>query len=150
MGRKKHKVQDFIPVRDIKDGIIEMKDNRFIKILEIEPINFLLRSDEEQANIIATFGCWLKISPVRLQFKSLTRRADADRHIEAFRRDVSAEENKRCRELGEGYIKLIHETGNMGALTRRFFLIFEYEPRIGDSYASPKHLRRKGSPVCSA
>ena len=56
MSKKRIKVQDFIPVRDIRDGIVELNDNRFIKILEIEPINFMLRSEEEQAGIIASFG----------------------------------------------------------------------------------------------
>ena len=37
-------VQDFIPIKDIHHGIIETTDGRYIKILEIEPINFMLRS----------------------------------------------------------------------------------------------------------
>ena len=45
-------VQNFIPIKDIKHGIIETTDGRFIKILEIEPINFTLRSSEEQFGII--------------------------------------------------------------------------------------------------
>jgi hypothetical protein len=57
--------QSFIPVKEIKNGIIETTDNRYIKILEIEPINFLLRSSEEQHHIISSFASWLKISPVR-------------------------------------------------------------------------------------
>ena len=68
-------VQDFIPLKEIRNGIIETTDGRYIKILEIEPINFLLRSDEEQFNIISSFASWLKISPLRLQFKSVTRKA---------------------------------------------------------------------------
>ena len=80
-NRRKEKlefVQDYLPIRDLKNGIIETTDNRYIKILEIEPINFTLRSDEEQFNIISSFASWLKISPMRLQFKSITRRADSD------------------------------------------------------------------------
>ena len=69
-------VQDFIPVKNIANGIIETTDGRYIKILEIEPINFMLRSGEEQFNIISSFASWLKISPVRMQFKSITRKAD--------------------------------------------------------------------------
>lgn len=64
-------VQDFLPIKNLSNGIIETVDGRYIKILEIEPINFLLRSDEEQANIISSFASWLKISPMRLQFKSI-------------------------------------------------------------------------------
>ena len=74
-------VQDYLPIKDLKNGIIETTDGRYIKILEIEPINFTLRSDEEQFNIIASFASWLKISPMRLQFKSITRKADSDKHI---------------------------------------------------------------------
>lgn len=37
-------VQDFIPIKDLRHGIIETTDGRYIKILEIEPINFMLRS----------------------------------------------------------------------------------------------------------
>ena len=73
-------VQDFLPIRSIHHGIIETTDKRYIKILEIEPINFMLRSDEEQYNIISSFASWLKISPQYLQFKSITRKADSDRH----------------------------------------------------------------------
>ena len=71
-------VQDFIPIKDITHGIIQTTDGRFIKILEIEPINFMLRSGEEQFSIISSFASWLKISPMRLQFKSITRKADSD------------------------------------------------------------------------
>ena len=67
-------VQPFLPVKEIRNGIVETTDGRYIKILEIEPINFMLRSSEEQFNILSTFASWLKISPMRLQFKSITRR----------------------------------------------------------------------------
>ena len=70
-------VQDFIPVKNIRHGIVETTDGRYIKILEIEPINFMLRSEEEQFGIISAFANWLKISPMRLQFKSVTRKADS-------------------------------------------------------------------------
>ena len=66
-------VQDFLPVREIRNGIIETTDDRYVKIIEILPINFLLRSSEEQYNIISSFASWLKISPMKLQFKGLLR-----------------------------------------------------------------------------
>jgi hypothetical protein len=123
--------QDFIPIKEIRNGIIETTDGRHIKILEIEPINFLLRSSEEQHNIISSFATWLKISPMRLQFKSVARKADSDNHIAAVREELAREENPQCRELGEEYIKLIRDVGSREALTRRFFLIFQYEAPTG-------------------
>ena len=94
-------VQDFIPLKELKNGIVETTDGRFIKILEIEPINFLLRSDEEQWGIISTFASWLKISPMRLQFKSVTRKADSDQYVAGLQTDLEQETVEACRQLGE-------------------------------------------------
>ena len=127
-------VQDFLPIRSIHHGIIETTDKRYIKILEIEPINFMLRSDEEQYNIISSFASWLKISPQYLQFKSITRKADSDRHIQLLCKELEQESNEECRRQAEGYIRFVRDVGNREALTRRFFLIYQYEEqRRGDS-----------------
>lgn len=109
-------VQDFIPIKKLEHGIIETTDGRYIKILEIEPINFMLRSDEEQYNIINAFASWLKISPIQLQIKSITRKADSDKHLAMLREELEAEESEQCKELGEGYIRLIKDVGNREAL----------------------------------
>lgn len=119
--------QDFIPIKNPEHGIIETTDGRYIKILEIEPINFMLRSEEEQYEIICSFASWLKISPVHLQFKSITRKADSDKHIAMLRKETETEESEQCKKLSEGYIRLIKDVGSREALTRRFFLIFRYE-----------------------
>lgn len=120
-------VQPFIPVKDIRNGIVETTDGRYVKILEIEPINFMLRSSEEQYNILSSFASWLKISPMKLQFKSITRKADSDKHIAMIRKELSMENNAQCRAMGEDYIRLIKDVGSREALTRRFFLIYQYE-----------------------
>ena len=125
-------VQDYLPIREIRNGVIETTDGRYIRILEIEPINFTLRSDEEQFNIISTFASWLKISPMRLQFKSITRKADSDRHVAMIRSELERESDAQCRAMGDDYIRLIRDVGSREALTRRFFLIFEYESLRGD------------------
>lgn len=120
-------VQDFLPIKNISCGVIETTDGRYIKILEIEPINFMLRSSEEQFGIISSFASWLKITPMRLQFKSITRKADSDKHVAMVNKELAEEENEQCKKLGEGYIRLIKDVGSREALTRRFFLIFQYE-----------------------
>ena len=120
-------VQDYIPLKEIRNGIVETTDGRYLKILEIEPINFLLRSNEEQWGIISTFASWLKISPMRLQFKSVTRKADSDKYVAGLEADIESEDVTACRELGRGTIQFIREEGSREALSRRFFLIFQYE-----------------------
>lgn len=70
---------------------------------------------------------------MRLQFKSITRKADSDKHIAMVRSELEAEENEACKRQGEGYLRFIKDVGSREALTRRFFLIFQYEEvRRGD------------------
>lgn len=118
----------YLPVQEIKNGIIYTKDHHYVKIVEISPINFLLRSAREQQNIIYSFVSFLKISPVKLQFKVLTRRADINRHLETLHREMENETDERCLALQKDYENLIRQIGSREAITRRFFLIFEYEP----------------------
>ena len=132
-------VQSFIPLKEIKNGIMETTDGRFIKILEIEPINFLLRSNEEQWGHNSTFASWLKISPMRLQFKSVTRKADSDQYVAGLRADLEQETVSACRKLGEGTIRFIREEGSREALSRRFFLIFQFEAVSGRKQMGPDY-----------
>ena len=135
LKQKLNNVQDFIPVKDIRYGIIETVDGRYIKLLEIEPINFMLRSEDEQFSIITSFASWLKISPVSIQFKSITRKADTDNHLKVLRQELHKERDEKCWKLGESYMNLIKDVGNKEALTRRFFLIVQYEsPRRNDDF----------------
>ena len=98
-----------------------------MKIIEVVPINFLLRSPREQRSIIYSFISYLKISPVKMQFKVLTKRADINRHVEIVHQEMEREKDPHCRMLQEDYLKLIDRLGSREATTRRFFIIFEYE-----------------------
>jgi len=131
-GKKESTTEDLIPVAEIQNGIIHTTDDRYIKILEVEPINFLLRSAREQKNIVSAFASWLKISPVKLQIKVLTKKADISKHLRAIERDMARETDPKCRELQMDYYNLIKNIGTREAITRRFLLIFEYEPAFNN------------------
>ena len=120
-------VADYLPIEKIESGVIYTKDHRFVKVVEVIPINFMLRSAREQRNIIYSFISYLKISPVKLQIKVLTRRADINRHLDTVRREMAHEENEQCRMMQEDYLNFVQQVGSREAVTRRFFLIFEYE-----------------------
>ena len=121
-------VADYLPVSKIENGIIYTKDSRYVKIVEVVPINFLLRSAGEQRSIIYSFVSYLKVSPVRLQFKVLTRKADIGRHMDTVQKEMGRETNEQCRLMQEDYLRFVQQISSHEAVTRRFFLIFEYEP----------------------
>lgn len=131
-------VAAYLPIVKVENGIIYTKDRRYVKVVEVAPINFLLRSAREQRSIIYSFVSYLKISPVKLQFKVLTRRAEIGRHINTVRREMAQETNGQCRMMQEDYLQFVQQISAREAVTRRFFLIFEYEPwdaRHGDREA---------------
>ena len=130
--KREHSTEELIPVKDIRNGIVELTDGRYIKILEVEPINFLLRSVHEQKGIIYSFASWLKISPVKIQIKVLTKKADISKHLNAIERDMECERDPKCRELQQDYYNLIKTIGSREAITRRFLVIFEYEPTFNN------------------
>ena len=122
---------EYVPIEKITHGVIKTRDRRYVKVVEVVPVNFLLRSSQEQRNIIYSFISYLKIAPGKVQFKVLTKRADIDRHVDGVREELARETDPHCRMLQEDYLKLIRDLGSREAITRRFFLIFEHEPMPG-------------------
>lgn len=118
---------EYLPIKRIENGIIYTKDNRYIKIIEVMPINFLLRSAREQRNIIYSFISYLKISPVKMQFKVVSKKADTKKHKEIVMQEMANETDDNCKRLQNDYLKLINRIGSREATTRRFFIVFEYE-----------------------
>ena len=104
-------------------------DGRYVKILEVEPINFLLRSAREQMGIIYSFISYLKISPVKLQIKMISKRADINQHLEKSERSWKMKRIPGAGELQEDYLKFVRNFKLQGSrFSRRFFLVMEYEP----------------------
>lgn len=137
-------VAEYLPIQKIANGIIYTTDHRFVKVVEVVPINFMLRSAREQRNIIYSFVSYLKISPVKVQFKVLTRRADIGMHLHTVRTEMERETNEQCRLMQEDYLQFIQQIGAREAVTRRFFLIFEYEP-----WSNTKRSEEEGEAIAA-
>lgn len=124
---------DYFPIQKIEHGVLYTRDHRYVKVLEVTPINFLLRSAREQRSILYSYVHYLKISPVKVQMKVLTKKADVNRHLESLRREFQNETDEKCRELQKDYESLIWQIGSKEAITRRFFLILSMKALAGTS-----------------
>lgn len=129
--------QGFSPIRDVLNGIIVTKNGDFVKLMEFTPINFNLRSADEQAGIISSFAAALHTMPATIQLKVVARRADVTHFLDVLEDHYDHEENERCRNLQLEQMALIDQVGRDRGITRRFFLIFKYE--------DPGGLKRKPS-----
>lgn len=122
--------EDWLPVADISHGIIALKDGRFIKIIEILPVNFLLKTPAEKASIIYYYASYLKIAPDNLQICVLTKRADMSTYAERMRGYQNSEPNALCRELNEDNIREVEYLAENEALQKRILLVYQLEPSM--------------------
>lgn len=128
--------QKWLPIADIAHGMVITKDNRYIKILEVMPVNFELKSPLERQNIIYYYSSYLKIAPDNLQILIITQKADIDGYINRMQGFYESEPNSSCRVMIEDNINEVAYLAANEAVTRRFFLVFCHEPRMktrGDS-----------------
>lgn len=129
-GHYANSVQKWLPIEDIRNGVVITADGRFIKILEVMPVNFYLKSATEQQNIIFYFASYLKIAPDNLQILAVTQKADIEAYMKRMWRLHEEEEDESCREMIRDNISEIEYLADREALTRRFFIVFQYEQRM--------------------
>lgn len=125
-----HSTQKWITVLDIKHGIVITKDGRYVKILEIMPVNFHLKSLIEQQNIIYYYSSYLKVAPDNLQVKIITQKADIAGYEARMWQLYENEASESCRDMIEDNINEVRYLAANEAVTRRFFLIFQFESRM--------------------
>jgi len=119
--------ESIVPITDIVDGVIVTDDGRYVKIIEALPVNFNLKSETEQLNIIWYMAGYLKVAPDNLQILVRTEPADIDSYCERMEEYYNTEPNEKCREMILHDAELVNFLAETQAVTRRFYIIFSYE-----------------------
>ena len=133
-------IQAWLPIKNIIGGVIITKDNRFIKILEVLPVNIYLKSPIDRQTIITAFAAYLKIAPDSMQLQVRTLPADTEEYVRQMEDYARNEENAYCREMIEDNIREIGRGIASEALRHRFFLVFQYEARMRARRNTVKNL----------
>lgn len=118
--------QSLVPVVDIQNGVIITIDGRYLKILEVLPTNFYLKSDVEQKNIIYYLASYLRIAPSDMQILVTTQRADIDAYCDQLEKFYCTETNEKCRDMILEDAGLVNYLATYEAVTRHFYLVFQY------------------------
>lgn len=132
-----------VPISDIVDGVIVTDSGRFIKILEILPVNFHLKSETEQLNIIWYMAGYLKIAPENIQIIVRTEPADIDTYCERMEQYYNAETNEKCREMILEDAELVNYLAETQAVTRKFYFVFGDEKTGGSREEKIQELNEK-------
>lgn len=122
--------QDWIPVESIEYGMIKLKKQyggHYVKIVEVEPTNFMLYNEEEKQSVLTEMAQWLTIAPVNVQFHLATVKSDVNELIHYILKQTENETNKKVLRRRDQYIRKIKELSVSEALAKRFYVIFKYE-----------------------
>ena len=127
---KEKTVQEWIPIRQIlKEGIIEIENNIYIKILEVTPINYNLKSDLEKEAILNSFKIFFRTCQFDIQILIQSNKEDLTHHISRIKKYVSKKVNKYLKNISENYIQYISNlNNNKKSSSKKFYIIIKNQP----------------------
>ncbi len=117
-------IKSWFPIKNISNGIIENKNGEFLKILEILPINFELKSIEEKETILYSYKTFLKTCNFTIQILIKSKKNDLDAHISSVLKNIESENSDTLKFLGNEYVKMVNEKTLKNTITRKFFVVF--------------------------
>lgn len=155
MFKKKVTVQQstkaWLPIENISNGIVKLKSGELIKILEVQPINFKLKSKLEKRSIVLNYREFLKACHFPMQISIQCRKADIEAHLKNMEGFLKNELNENARLMSVGYISLIRTLAKKGSVSRRFFLVIPYisppGSKCADQIEVEKQLAEKSSNI---
>jgi len=128
--------QDFVPVRDIKDGVVILKNGQMCKVLLASSINFALKALDEQKAILFQFQNFLNTLDFTLQIYIQSRRLNIEPYIEMLMTKTAHQDNDLMQLQLREYIEFIRTfTTETDVMTKSFFLVIPYT-------APPVNLKR--------
>jgi hypothetical protein len=122
------KAQNFVPIEDIKDGIMFMDDGRIKVALVCSSLNMSLKGEEEQAAIIGQFQGFLNSLDFPVQIHVESRRVDIQPYLLALeKRQEEIEDDLMKNQIKEyrNFIKTFAEKTNI--MNKRFIVVIDYD-----------------------
>ena len=139
---KKITLQEWIPIEEFyKDGIIKLKNNKFIKILKIIPINYNLKSELEKESILNSFKIFLKTCNFNIQILIQSNKEDLSQHIFNIEKNISKTENKYLEKISKNYIEYINKINLIRkSSSKNFYIIISNEINKKSKYIKSEEL----------
>lgn len=127
---KEKTIQEWIPINQIlKEGIIELENKTYIKILEIIPINYNLKSDLEKESILNSYKIFLKTCNFDIQILIQSNKEDLSHHISKIKKNINKKENKYLKNISQNYIQYISSLNNsQKSSSKKFYIIIKNKP----------------------
>lgn len=121
--------QDFVPIRDIRDGIAVLENNQMCIILLASSINFALKSNTEQQAILSQFQAFLNTLDFSLQIYVQSRKLDIRPYMETLAARETHQYNDLMKIQLREYMEFIRTfTEEVDIMSKNFFVVVPYTP----------------------
>ena len=125
--------QEFVPIKEVRDGIVILKDGSMRAIVLTSSLNFSLKSDDERNAITAQFQDFLNSLDFPVQIVVQSRRLDIRPYLALLEDQYKVQLNDLMKIQTREYIDFIKKfTESTNIMTKSFFLVVPYEPAIVD------------------
>ena len=125
--KKIESVQNWLPFQEILDnGIIKIDENNFIKIINISPINFNLKSELEKEAILNSYKIFLKTCNFNFQILIESNKENLSNHILNIQENL-IQENENISEISKKYISYIKNLNlEKKSSSKKYYIILKY------------------------
>ena len=123
MKQNKLSVQEWLPIEKILDnGIIKLKNNNYIKLIKVYPINYNLKSEFEKTTILNSYKIFLKTCNFNIQIVIQSNKQDLQKNIKNISENLKKESF--LEGIGKDYIDYINEINSIkNSGSKDFYII---------------------------
>ena len=121
-----------MPIKTIDNNTVYLKDGTHIKIVEVEPINFELKSDFEQTAILESYRRFLKACNFDMQVVAHTELTDISNHLKKVRKLM---QNEDClNKMADDYICFVQDIiSSRKNVSRKFYIVIKGDNNLEEN-----------------
>ncbi len=123
--------QQFIPIQEIRDGVVILKGGEMRSVLICSSINFDLKSEDEQTAIISQYQSFLNSLDFSLQIFVQSRKFNVLPYLTTLEERLKGELNELIRVQIREYIQFVKSfTESTNIMSKQFFAVVPYTPSV--------------------
>lgn len=123
--------QEFVPIKEVRDGIVILNDNTMRGIVLASSLNFSLKSEEERTAITMQFQDFLNSLDFPTEIMIQSRRLDIRPYIALLEEQYKEQLNDLMKIQTREYIDFVKKfTESTNIMTKSFFVVIPYDPAI--------------------
>lgn len=115
--------QRFVPISEIRNDTVILKKGGLRAVLEVEALNFNLKSETEQQGIISGYESFINTLTFPLQIVVRSTKVNIDPYISSIRDMANKQENELLREQTESYANFMEKIVEVADIMQKRFLI---------------------------